>query len=139
MVLVDTSVWVDFLRGAAVPQVRLLAELLAGEEIVGTAPIILQEVLQGADSEERFEKWRRYFGDIRCYVAADPMQTHIAAARLYQTCRRAGKTPRSSNDCLVARIAIEHELTLLHNDRDFEAIASAVPELRLHPLTQTTP
>lgn len=58
MYLVDTSVWVDYLRGKATPQVRTLKELLAGEEIVGVAPIILQEILQGADSDQRFEKWR---------------------------------------------------------------------------------
>ena len=139
MFLVDTPVWVDFLRGAQAPHVGTLAELLAGEEIVGTAPIILQEVLQGADSEERFDKWRRYFAGLRCYVPSDPVRTHVAAARLYQICRRAGKTPRSSNDCLIARIAIEHGLYLLQNDRDFDAIASAVPELRLHPLTQKAP
>ncbi len=139
MFLVDTSVWVDFLRGAQAPHVGTLAELLAGEEIVGTAPIILQEVLQGADSEKRFDKWRRYFAGLRCYVPSDPVRTHVAAARLYQICRRAGKTPRSSNDCLIARIAIEHGLYLLQNDRDFDAIASAVPELRLHPLTQKAP
>lgn len=138
MVLVDTSVWVDFLRGAPAPQVRALAELLAGEAVVGTAPIILQEVLQGADSDARFEKWRRYFDDLWCYVPAHTVQTHVAAARLYQACRRAGKTPRSSNDCLIAQIALENGLALLHNDRDFEAIASAVPELRLYPVTQTS-
>jgi len=139
MFLVDTSVWVDFLRGAAAPHVGTLAGLLAGEEIVGTAPIILQEILQGADSEQRFNQWRRTFAGLRCYVPADPLRTHVAAARLYQTCRRAGKTPRSSNDCLIARIAIEHGVYLLHNDRDFDAIASAVPELRLHPFTQQAP
>lgn len=139
MVLVDTSVWVDFLRGAEAPHVEALTELLQGEDIVGTAPIVLQEVLQGADSDERFEKWRRYFGDLWCYVPLDPVQTQVAAARLYQTCRRAGKTPRSSNDCLVARIAIERELFLLHNDRDFEAIAGAAPELRFYPLTPGAP
>ena len=137
MVLVDTSVWVDFLRGRPAPQVGTLRELLAQDEVVGTAPIILQEVLQGADSEERFEKWRRYFAELWCYVPADPVQTHVAAARLYQNCRRAGKTPRSSNDCLVAQIAIENALSLLHNDRDFDAIASAIPDLKVYPLTQT--
>ncbi len=139
MVLVDTSVWVDFLRGAPLPQVRALRDLLAGDTAVGTAPIILQEVLQGADSEARFDKWRRYFDDLWCYVPAHPVQTHVAAARMYQTCRRAGKTPRSSNDCLVAQIALENGLALLHNDRDFEAIAAAIPELRLYPVTQTSP
>ena len=56
MYLVDTSVWVDFLRGAETPQVGILRDLLAGDDIVGVAPIILQEVLQGADTDERFEK-----------------------------------------------------------------------------------
>lgn len=133
MILVDTSVWVHYLRGEATAHVQVLKDLLAGEEIVGTAPIILQEILQGADSEERFETWRRYFADLWCYAPEHPVETHIAAARLYQACRRAGKTPRSSNDCLIAQIAIENKLALLHNDRDFDAIASVVRELKLHP------
>lgn len=56
MVLVDTSVWVDYLRGSATRQVRTLKKLLAGDEIVGVAPIILQEGLKAADSEKRFEE-----------------------------------------------------------------------------------
>lgn len=135
MYLVDTSVWVDYLRGDATPQVRALKDLLSGEEIVGVAPIILQEVLQGADSIERFEAWRETFADLLCYLPMDPVESHIAAARLYQECRRAGKTPRSSNDCLIAQIAIENRLVLLHSDRDFDAIASAIRELRLYPVT----
>ena len=131
MYLVDTSVWVDYLRGDATPQVRVLKELLSGEEIVGTAPIILQEILQGADSLERFELWRNYFAELFCYVPKDPVQSYVAAARLYQDCRKSGKTPRSSNDCLVAQIAIENNLALLHNDRDFDAIASIIGKLRL--------
>jgi predicted nucleic acid-binding protein len=133
MYLVDTSVWVDYLRGNATPRVRVLKELLAGDQIVGVAPIILQEVLQGADSDERFEKWRKYFSGLCCYTPRDPVAAHVDAARMYQTCRRAGKTPRSSNDCLIARIAVEHGLALLHDDRDFEAIAAVTPGLRLYP------
>lgn len=132
MYLVDTSVWVDYLRGSATEQVRSLQKLLKGNQIVGVAPIILQEILQGADSEERFEKWRKYFIGLCCYATDDPVATHIEAARMYQSCRRAGKTPRSSNDCLIARIAIEHDLVLLHDDRDFEAIATVTPGLRLY-------
>src|SRR5438128_2361253 len=131
MYLVDTSVWIDFLRGTKASHVDTLAKLLEGEDIVGVAPIILQEVLQGADSDARFEKWRKYFADLACYVSDDPVTTHVAAARLYQQCRRAGKTPRSSNDCLVAQIAIEHGLLLVHNDRDFDLIKSVVPTLQL--------
>ena len=132
MYLVDTSVWIDFLRGRKVAHVNALRTLLDGEEAVGTAQIILQEILQGADSDERFETWLEYFSDLVCYLPGDLEATHIAAARLYQRCRRSGKTPRSSNDCLIVTIAVEHELVLLHNDRDFEMIGAAEPRLRLY-------
>jgi predicted nucleic acid-binding protein len=132
MYLVDTSVWIDYLRGDATRPVAALESLLAGEEIVGTAPIIIQEVLQGADTDERFEKWRLNFGELMCYPPKDALGSHIEAARLYQACRRAGKTPRSSNDCLIARIAIEHELVLLHDDRDFDVIGKVAAGLKLY-------
>ena len=134
MYLVDTSVWIDFLRGRKVAHVAALMTLLEGEEAVGTAPIILQEILQGADSDRTFEKWLQYFSDLVCYLPDDLEATHIAAARLYQRCRRTGKTPRSSNDCLIATIAVEHELVLLHNDRDFEVIGAAERALRIYRL-----
>jgi predicted nucleic acid-binding protein len=132
MYLVDTSIWVDYLRGEATSQIRTLKDLLSGEEIVGIAPIILQEILQGADSAERFETWRKVFSELFCYLQKDPVKSHVAAARLYQECRKAGKTPRSSNDCLIAQIAIENDLTLLHHDREFNAIASVIGQLRLY-------
>jgi predicted nucleic acid-binding protein len=132
MYLVDTSVWVDYLRGEATSQIGTLKDLLSGEDIVGIAPIILQEILQGAVSAQRFETWRKIFSDLFCYVLKDPVESHVAAARLYQDCRKAGKTPRSSNDCLIAQIAIENGLTLLHNDRDFKTIASVIGQLRLY-------
>jgi predicted nucleic acid-binding protein len=93
----------------------------------------LQEILQEADSAERFETWRKVFADLFCYVPRDPVESHFAAARLCQDCRKAGKTPRSSNDCLIAQIAIEYGLTLLHSDGDFNAIARVIGQLRLYP------
>jgi predicted nucleic acid-binding protein len=135
MYLVDTSVWIDFLRGRRARHVEALRALLEGEESVGVAPIILQEILQGADSEARLEKWRDYFMDLACHVSTDLIATHIAAARLYHLCRRSGKTPRSSNDCLIARIAIEEQLFLLHNDRDFDNIAAVEPALQIYAVS----
>src|SRR5689334_15524527 len=131
MYLVDTSVWIDFFRGRKLAHVTALTKLLEADEAVGVAPIILQEILQGAESDATFEKWLEYFSDLVCYLPRDLEATHIAAARLYQRCRRMGRTPRSSNDCLIGMIAIEHELVLLHNDRDFEVIGAAEPGLRL--------
>ena len=133
MYLVDTSVWVDYLRGKATPPVLALRNLLSGEDVVGIAPVILQEVLQGADSIERFESWNKTFSELLCYLPADPIGLHIAAARLYLECRKSGKTPRSSNDCLVAQIAIENGLVLIHSDKDFDAIANVSEDLRLYP------
>jgi predicted nucleic acid-binding protein len=131
MVLVDTSVWVDFLRGEATPQVGALESLLDGDDVVGTAPIILQEILQGADTPERLEQWRREFVGLMCFLPMDPIDTHVEAARLYGACRRAGRTPRSSNDCLIATIAVEHDVALLEDDRDFKSIAMVEKRLNL--------
>jgi predicted nucleic acid-binding protein len=134
MVLVDTSVWIDFLRGSSTRQTVALEELLQGDDVVGTAPIILQEILQGADTPRRFESLRRKFSGLMCYLPLDPIDTHIDAARLFCDCRKAGKTPRSSNDCLIARVAVEHDLLLLDDDRDFDAIAKVETALRRFPL-----
>jgi predicted nucleic acid-binding protein len=129
MYLVDTSVWIDFLKGVKAAHVKALTALLDGDEIVGTAPVIMQEILQGADSEDRLNKWRSYFSDLWCYASDDPVATHVAAAQLYRRCRRNGKTPRSSNDCLIAQIAIDNNVQLLHHDRDFDVIAAVAPTL----------
>ena len=134
MYLADTSVWIDYLRGEARPHVQVLRGLLAGEDPVGISPPILQEILQGADSMDRFRKWERRFADLWCYVPLDPVQTYVDAARLYQACRQAGHTPRSSNDCLVACTALEHGLILIHNDRDFDLIGRVEKRLRLYPM-----
>lgn len=56
--------------------------------------------------------------------------TYVEAARMYARCRWAGITPRTSIDCLIAQIAIEHDVPLYHDDRDFELIARVAPKLR---------
>lgn len=95
------------------------------------APVIYQEVLQGAASLERFGKLREYFSTLPFLLPAHPIKTHEKAAELYVRCRQQGYTPRSPHDCLVARIAAEHRVRLLHDDRDFEYLASVEPKLKL--------
>ena len=132
MVLVDTSVWVDFLRGRDAPHVAALCGLLARGDGAGVAPPILQEILQGAENTDRFEAWQKRFTRLPCCSPADFAISAVQAARLFLRCRLRGVTPRSSNDCLIACIAIEHDVPLLHNDHDFVAIASVEPRLRLY-------
>jgi len=129
MVLVDTSVWIDFVRGHATgPVARLRAALDHGVGVALTS-FIYQEILQGADSERSFRELEAFFGGQRYLHPLDPVASHARAARLYLECRRRGRTVRSTVDCLVAQIAIEHETALLHDDRDFEEIAKVAPKL----------
>ena len=94
--------------------------------------MIYQEVLQGAASEERFDRLQTYFGTLPFLLPQHPVETYAAAAALYVRCRGRGITPRSPHDCLVARIAVEHDVPLLHDDRDYELLAQAEPALRFH-------
>ncbi|MGD9597721.1 MAG: PIN domain-containing protein [Steroidobacteraceae bacterium] len=131
--LVDSSVWIAFLRGDSTAEVELLAAALQRSLSVWLAPPILQEVLQGADRPERFDRWDRILGELPLLVMPDARAASRAAARLYARCRWAGFTPRSANDCLIATHAIDHRMPLLHCDRDFVRIARIEPELKLLP------
>lgn len=133
VILVDSSVWIDLLREVQTPQTLALRELLPRREAALTA-VIYQEILQGAATPERFTKLKRYFRTLPFLNPAHPIETWEAAAELYMRCRQQGYTPRSPHDCLVARIAIEHRTPLLHDDRDFEAIAEAEARLKLFSL-----
>lgn len=97
----------------------------------GITGVIYGEVLQGAASRADFEKLALYLGTQRFYHPRDPVESYRGAAWLYFRCRRAGVTVRSTVDCLIAQLAIEHDLLLLHNDRDYERLAHVIPELRL--------
>lgn len=128
MILVDTSVWIDWLRAGASPATSLLDRLLDEDDIV-LAPVVLQELMQGARGAEQLEELRAYFDALP--VLLPTRQTYEAAGALYARCRWAGITPRSPHDCLIAQAAIEHGVLLLHDDRDFELIATLESGLRL--------
>jgi predicted nucleic acid-binding protein len=98
---------------------------------VGLTGAIYQEVLQGVSSREEFDQLSEYLGSQTFYHPRDPVESYREAALIYFRCRRAGVTVRCAIDCLIARVAIEHELILLHDDRDFESMAGVVPELAL--------
>lgn len=130
MALVDSTVWIDLLRGNDSPAVMTLRRLLAEGQAV-TAPVILQEVLQGASSPANFQRLREHFLALPMVEPAPGGVTHAAAGELYARCRWQGVTPRSPHDCLIAQLAIEHDLPLLHDDRDFVALAGIDGRLRL--------
>ena len=87
------------------------------------------EILQGAKSQNAFDRLRRYFSGQRFYRLKNADESHAVAAQMYFDCRRHGITVRSTIDCLIAQCAIEHELMLFHNDRDFKRIAGVITML----------
>jgi predicted nucleic acid-binding protein len=127
MILVDTSVLVDFLKGSENEATQRLVDLLKKGMPFGITSFVFQEILQGAKSEQEYAQLKTYLETQRFYHPLDPVESYAKAAMIYFRCRRKGFTVRSSIDCIIAQIAIEHDFFLLHNDSDFDAIASVSP------------
>ena len=131
MYLVDTSVWIDYLRDRQNSATKILSTILDKKIPFGITSFIYQEILQGAPSHDAFEELKSYFSTQKFFHPKHENETFQSAAYLYFLCRRKGITIRSSIDCLIAQIAIEHKLVLLHHDQDYEKISKVIPELEL--------
>ncbi len=135
MVLVDTSVLIGFLKGQTDSKTLLFKEILSRHIPFGISAFTYQEVLQGARDKGEFETLKDYLSTQRIYYPEQEAVTYVKATKLYFNLRRKGITPRSTIDILIVLTAIENKLTLLHNDRDYDLIASHIPELIiLNPL-----
>jgi predicted nucleic acid-binding protein len=126
VILVDTSAWVEFLRDAATPVADRLEALLDDE--VATCSAVRMEVLAGARDDVHLQRLRRLLA--RAVVLPTTEADYDDAATLYQTGRRSGVTMRGLVDCLIAAVAIRHDVPVLHADRDFVALGR-VTSLRL--------
>lgn len=118
MILVDSSVWIDFFRGTVTPQVDALDRLL-GEELVAIGDLIMMEVLQGFASERDFNKARRLLGALDL-VEIGGRDVMIEAARYFRDLRARGITIRKTIDTLIATRCIVSGYRLLYSDRDFD-------------------
>jgi predicted nucleic acid-binding protein len=125
MILVDTSVWIDFLNGADSAHRHLLHRLIEDEEDIAIAEIILTEVLQGIQDERDVQRTQEYLLAFPIYPPRG-IPTYLQAAWIYRACRKQGETVRKTVDCIIAAICLENNLTLLHKDSDFDRIAACV-------------
>jgi predicted nucleic acid-binding protein len=118
MILVDSSVWIDYFRGTPSPQTDRLDALL-GQEVIAIGDLILTEVLQGFDAEHDFLQAADLMG---AFPVLDLAGGDIAlmAAQNFRRLRALGVTTRKTIDTIIATFCIERELPLLHSDRDFE-------------------
>jgi predicted nucleic acid-binding protein len=118
MILVDSSVWIDFFRGTVTPQTERLDALLSSELLV-VGDLILAEVLQGFSSERDFNQARKLLTALDVVTLGGP-EIAIQAARNFRTLRARGVTIRKTIDTLIATRCIESDYALLFSDRDFE-------------------
>jgi predicted nucleic acid-binding protein len=130
-VLVDSSVWIAFLRDAGGREVEVLAELVS-QGRAATTDVVLLEVLSGTTDERSAARLARFLAGAELLRQLSPADVEEAAA-LYRACRRAGETPRALSDCVVAAVAVRHDVPVLHRDRDFDVLARHTP-LRVVPV-----
>ena len=130
MIVVDTTVWIDFLEARGTAFDRHLAELVESDAPIALVDIVYCEVLQGIRDEDTYQRTRV---SLRAHPILRPrgLETFESAASLYRRARRQGLTIRRSVDCLIAATCLEAAAEIYHNDRDFDAIAR-VSDLTIH-------
>jgi predicted nucleic acid-binding protein len=131
VVLVDTSIWLW--KPSENPLLGLV-----NEDPLAICPPILQELLQGAWDQGRMNHVKTIAGNSGMLDSPVPIERFKLAGEIYRVARAQSFTVRSSNDCLIAAIAMHHDVLLLHADRDFDTIARFFP-LRARNINPSAP
>ena len=121
MILVDTTVWIDFFRGKPSPQINLFETAIEHQQEIFICGVILTEILQGVHESKEYKIVSTALEPFS-YIEMS-RETYIGAADIYRKLRIKGFTVRKIVYCLIAACAIENNLLLLHNDKDFTPIA----------------
>ena len=120
IVLVDTTVWIDFFLARSLPHVTVLENLIKNRDDISICGIILAEVLQGIRRDTEFRKTRELFSTM-IYLPM-PYTVFLKSAEIFRKLRKKGITVRKPVDCMIAAVAIDNDIPLLHNDKDFKPI-----------------
>lgn len=127
MILIDTSAWIEFLRDTGSPACEAVDVALGND--IATCDVVRMELLAGARDEAELKDLRRLVA--RAATLAIKSTHYEEAAAIYRRGRAKGFTVRRMNDCLIATVALDHDVALLHADRDFETIKNVEPRLRI--------
>ena len=131
VVIIGTTVWVDYLRGAQNDHVLWLHEEMARRRL-GLTDIILCEVLQGVFDDAAFERVRNELMQYQIFETVGTMLA-VESARNFQRLRRRGCTVRKTVDCLIATFCIQESHSLLHRYRDFDPFETHLGLSVIHP------
>lgn len=118
MILVDTSIWIDLFNNP-----RLKHPTNEKMKTFAVCPPVIQEIVQGISDPSQQGRMIHSILGFHCVGSPVKLEDYLLAADIFSTGRRKGLTIRSSVDCLIAAIAIQHKLPVLHKDRDFDLIA----------------
>lgn len=122
MIVIDSSVWIDYFNGIPTWQTDLLDDYLSNVPVI-IGDLILTEVLQGFKSDKAYETARTLLSDLP-FRQMGGYDVAIQSARNYRLLRKEGVTVRKTIDVIIATFCIMEGLTLLHDDRDFDPMAS---------------
>lgn len=130
MVLIDTSVLINYLKNREDKFTNALNILIENNYPIGINNFVYQEILQGAKSEKEYNILKEYLSQFHFYELKGK-SSYENAALLSVKCRRKGVTVRSTVDLLIAQTAIENDVMLLADDSDYISLAKVIPELQL--------
>jgi predicted nucleic acid-binding protein len=125
LILVDSSVWVEYDRATGSCSHLRLAGLIEADSPVAVTEPVVMEVLAGARDDRRESELRRLLGRFEL-LSFDAVSDFDGAVRIYRRCRAAGVTPRGMIDCMIAAIAWRRQVSLLSHDADMSRLASVV-------------
>lgn len=121
MILVDTSVWIDFFNSYKSQESQTLLELIDQEMEIATCGVVAAEFMQGIRDRNTLKTLDNQFRDMQWLTPREP-DTYLESAALFRELRNRGITIRSTIDCLIARLAYENNASLLSRDRDLKMI-----------------
>ena len=131
MIIVDTTIWIDYFKGMRTPQTDWLDVQLARQRL-GLTDLILCKVLQGVRDDRLWQQLRRDLLKLEVFETGG-IELALAAAQNYRTLRRQGLTIRTTIDGLIATFCMLNGHELLHNDRDYDAFESVLGLKVIHP------
>ena len=131
MILVDSSVWIDYFNGHKTWQTNLLNNLLSDVPVI-IGDLILIEILQGFRSDKDYESVKSYLSDLP-FRQMGGYQVAVQSAQNYRTLRKKGVTVRKTIDVIISTYCILEGLPLLHDDRDFDPMVSHLSLKILRP------
>ena len=132
MVLADTSVLIGYLKELNGVPYDKMNYIIENDIPYGICNYVYQEILQGAKDEQEYKLLKEYLTTLPFYDLKFGKQSFENAALIYFTCRKRGITIRRTLDLIIAEIAIENGLFLLHDDADFTNISKACKTLKMY-------